>query len=48
MNKHIVKKIVQTFLKASSITLQTESSSVATLKRFCLDYIFFKPKSQFI
>ena len=36
-NKHIVKKIVQTILKASSILLRTKSLSVATLKHYCLD-----------
>ena len=47
-NEQIVKKIVLAFLKASSILLQTKCSSVATLKHYCLDYVFPKPKYQLI
>ena len=47
-NQVIVKKIAQTFLKASSIILQRNGSSVATLKHYCLDYVLFKSKSLLI
>ena len=46
-NEQIIKNIVQTFLKASSIIMQTKSSSVAMLKHYyCLNFVLSKPTSQ--
>ena len=42
--EQIVKKSVQAFLGACSTILHTKGSSVAKLKHYCLDYVFFEPK----